>query len=105
MSFVRPVRDGVKVAVRLTPNAGREQVIGFDTAGQGDRCRIAVTAPPVDGRANTALLKFLAKQWCLPKSALSVAAGTGARDKVVHVAGDPELLLIRIRQWQEETIG
>ena len=106
MSFVRPVRDGVKVTIRLTPSAGHEQVVGFDAPADGaHRCRVSVTAPPVDGRASIALLKLLAREWRVPKSALSIAAGAGGRDKVVHVAGDPELLLTRIGRWREEMIG
>ena len=87
------------MAIRLTPNARREQVIGFDEDGR--RCRVAVTAPPVEGRANAALLQFLAKRWRVPKSSLSIAAGASGRDKVVHVAGDPALLLTRLREWRE----
>ena len=92
--------------MRLTPKARREQVIGFDTIdGGGARCRIAVTAPPVDGKANVALLKFLAKQLRLPASALSISIGTGAREKVVHISGEPQALLERLQIWQEGMHG
>lgn len=98
-----PARDGVTVAVRLTPKARRERLLGFERSADGaERCRVAVTAPPVEGQANAALLRFLAASWGVPKTALSLPVGAGARDKRVHVAGDPAALLERLRAWKEQ---
>ena len=99
------MRDGVRVAVRVAPGARREAVIGFDGAPAAGRCRVAVTAPPVEGRANAALIAFLAKQWDVPKSSLSVVLGAGARDKIVHVAGDAAALVRRLEEWREQQSG
>ena len=49
--------------------------------------RVRVTAPPVDGRANDALERLLAKALGVPKSAVGVLSGAKARDKIVAVAG------------------
>ncbi len=93
--------DGATIAVRLTPKARREQLLGFVEG----RCRVAVTAPPMEGKANAALLRYLAKQWGVPKSSLSIAAGATARDKLVHVAGDPGPLLQRLETWRKQAHG
>ena len=90
------------MSVRLTPKARRQGILGFEAAADGHvRCRVAVSAAPVDGKANAALLDLLAKQWRVPRSSLSIAAGAAARDKVVHVVGDPAVLLDRLRGWRD----
>lgn len=98
--------EGLKVAVRLTPRAGRNRVEGLanDAAGQAV-LRVAVTEAPEKGRANAALLKLLAKEWRLPKSALSIASGAAARRKTVFVAGDPSALMKRLDDWTRTRHG
>lgn len=78
-----------RIAVRLQPRARRDEVVGM----RGDAILIRVTAPPVDGRANAALCAFVAKRAGVPKSAVAVVVGAGARDKVVEVAGVDEATL------------
>ena len=58
--------------------------------------KVSVTAPPVDSRANEALLRLLAKEWRLPRRDLAIVGGAKSRNKIVHVAGDPALLLQRL---------
>lgn len=100
------VRDGVTVAIRLTPRARREGLLGVEAGPDGAlRCRVAVNAPPVEGQANAALLRLLAKAWGVPRSRLAIVAGAGARDKVVKVAGDPAALLGRLKAWREGRDG
>jgi uncharacterized protein (TIGR00251 family) len=72
-----------RIAVRLQPRARRDEVAGV----RGDAVVIRVTAPPVDGRANTALCAFVAKRAGVPKSAVRIVVGASARDKVVEVRG------------------
>lgn len=72
-----------RIAVRLQPRARRDEVAGV----RGDAIVIRVTAPPVDGRANAGLCAFVAKRAGVPKSAVRVIVGAGARDKVLEVRG------------------
>jgi uncharacterized protein len=75
--------------VRLQPRAGRDEVVGE----RDGRVLIRVKAPPVDGRANEALEKLVAKRAGVPRSAVSVVRGHTSRDKVVRVEGiDAEAL-------------
>jgi uncharacterized protein (TIGR00251 family) len=69
--------------VRLTPRADRDAVTGVRDGVVHAR----VSAPPVDGRANAALERLLAKALGVPPSRVSVVRGQGARDKVVRVDG------------------
>ena len=95
--LLRRSAEGVRVAVRLMPSARAERIEGIvqDAAG-APVLKVAVTAPPVEGRANEALLQLLAREWRVPRRDLSLATGAANRNKVVHVAGDPAALLRRL---------
>ncbi|QAY79118.1 DUF167 domain-containing protein [Sphingosinicella sp. BN140058] len=92
-------RDAIRLAVRFTPRARKDALAGIIDAGAG-RAALAIrlTAPPVDGAANQALIAFLASALGLPKSAVTIATGDKARLKIVRLAGvtvpDVERLLI-----------
>ncbi len=86
----RSVADGIRISVHVQPRASRTAVAGL----YGDALKIALNAPPVDGKANAALCEFLAKKCGIPKSAASVVAGDTSRDKIVLLRGvTPEQLL------------
>lgn len=72
-----------RIAVRLQPRARRDDVVGT----RGDALVIRVTAPAIEGRANAALCAFVAKRAGVPKSAVRIVVGAGAREKVVEVRG------------------
>ena len=82
--------DPLRLRVRLTPRAGRDRIDGWtddpDTPGQ-KLLKARVAAPPVDGAANTALVRLLAKALGVPKSSVAVVAGRTARVKTIEVAG------------------
>ena len=81
--WLATVPGGVRIAVRLQPKAARDRVLG----PHGDALKIAVTAPPVEGRANDHLVRFLAKRLGVAKGAVRIVLGELARDKVVEVTG------------------
>ncbi len=71
------------IRLRLTPRSNRDALIGWD----GDLLRARVTAPPLDGRANAALLKLLAGALAIPHRDVSLLRGARGRDKTVQVFG------------------
>ena len=73
----------VRVAVRVQPRASRNAVVGEHDGA----LKVALTAPPVDGEANAALLAFLADALGVPKRAVRLVSGDTGRSKVVEVAG------------------
>ena len=75
--------DGVSFAVRVQPRARRNAIVGE----LGDALKIALTAPPVDGRANEACIEFFAELLGVPQSSVTVASGQSSRNKVVRVMG------------------
>jgi uncharacterized protein (TIGR00251 family) len=83
---VIPVRDGDKgatFAVRVQPRASRNAIAGE----MGDALKIALTAPPVEGKANEACVDFLANLLKVPRSSITIASGESSRNKVVRIAG------------------
>jgi uncharacterized protein len=90
----------VRVLVRASPKSAQPRVLGL--AERTDRradLKIALKSAPEAGRANAELLEFLAKEWGLPKRALTLFAGVANRRKTVLVAGDPQELLTRLESW------
>jgi uncharacterized protein (TIGR00251 family) len=77
-----------KIAVRLTPRGGRDGIDGWseDEAGRAF-LKVRVSAPPVEGEANEALERVLAKVLKVSKSSVRVVSGTTARLKQVEIAG------------------
>ena len=79
----RSIDGGVSFAVRVQPGASRERVVG----AYGDAVKIALTAPAVDGKANDALVRYLATVLGVPRLSVEIASGALSRSKVVRVIG------------------
>jgi hypothetical protein len=82
--WARRTADGWTFAVHVQPGAKRSAVAGL----HGDRLKIRIAAPALDGRANEALVEFVAATLDVPRRSVRVATGERARDKLVAVAGD-----------------
>ena len=72
-----------RITVRLTPRGGRDAIDGWD----GDVLRVRVAAAPVDGKANDALLRLLAKALGVAPSRVTLVSGAQARLKSVDIDG------------------
>lgn len=75
--------DSVTFAVRVHPKAKRERIAGMF----GEALKIELTAPPIDGKANEACIRFCADFLKVPRSSVTIAAGISSRNKVVRVVG------------------
>jgi hypothetical protein len=75
--------DTAVIRVRVQPRASRDEVLGW----REETLRLRVSAPPLDGRANDAVRRVIARAAGLAPSAVSIAAGEGSRDKLVRVVG------------------
>lgn len=76
-------KDGLLVSCWIQPRASRNSIAGF----HGDALKIALTAPPVDGKANAALREFMADEFDLPKSSVEIVSGLTGRRKTVALRG------------------
>jgi len=87
------IPGGLRLMVRLTPRAGRDALGGLREIEPGEPLLLArVAAPPLEGAANAALIKLVAKSLGLPKSAVTITAGDTSRIKALEIAGDPKVL-------------
>jgi uncharacterized protein (TIGR00251 family) len=76
-------RPEALVSVRVQPRASREEIVGW----QDEALRVRVTAPPVDGEANAAVRRLVARALGVAPSTVALVRGERSRDKVVRVAG------------------
>ena len=82
-SWLRDDGDGVLLFIRLQPGARRSALCGE----HGGRLKIAISAPPLEGRANDALTEWLAGQLGVARRQVSIAAGAHSREKTVRIDG------------------
>ena len=91
--MIEATADGVRIKVRVQPRASRTEVAGR----HGDALKVRLTAPPVEGAANEALLRLIAGRLGVVRSAVRLAAGATARSLVVAVDGiTPEAARARL---------
>jgi uncharacterized protein (TIGR00251 family) len=74
----------VRLAVRVQPRASRDRICGV----HGDRIKLQLTAPPVEGAANAAVLALIAAWLAVPKRAVSLVRGGTSREKTIAIATD-----------------
>ena len=77
-------RKGAALALRVTPRARKNEIVGILSDG---RIKVHLTTPPLEGRANAALLKFLSKILDVPVTNITIVAGVSGRDKLISVTG------------------
>lgn len=93
MDWLQRGRDGsASLLLHIQPGAKRTEIVGL----HGDALKIRLAAPPVDGKANAALIAFFAEQLDVPRSAVSLEAGAAARRKRISVQGASEASLARL---------
>ncbi len=89
--------DHIRIAVRLTPNGGRDAVDGIEADANGDtRLKMRVSAVPEKGKANKAMIAALAKMLGVSKSSVELLSGDTARQKILRIDGDPEDIIQRL---------
>lgn len=79
----------VRIPCHIQPRSSRCKISGV----HGDAIKIALTAPPVDGKANTSLIEYLSEIFSVPKSRISIVSGETGRNKVIEVSGSSVSLI------------
>lgn len=83
MSFYQDSKEGTVITVRVIPRSSQNSIEGL----LGDALKVRLQAPPVDGKANKALIKFLSKALKIPASQFSILSGETGRNKRIHIDG------------------
>ena len=87
MSAVTQTDSGLVLRLFIQPKASRDQIQGL----HGEELKVAITAPPVDGQANSHLIKYLAKQFKVAKGQIQIVRGELGRHKTVTVHAPKQL--------------
>jgi uncharacterized protein (TIGR00251 family) len=80
-----------RLRLRVSPGSSRGEIVGR----YGDGWKVRVTAPPEHGRANEAVLRLVAETLAVPREAVTIVSGHGARDKIVELTGVGPALIER----------
>ncbi len=83
MDWLQETKDGATLTVKAVPRAAKSEIAGVEDGW----VRVRIKAPPVDGKANEALVKFFAGLFSVPKGAVSIISGDTARLKRVKITG------------------
>jgi uncharacterized protein (TIGR00251 family) len=91
MDWIRETAKGVLLPVRAVPRASKNEIQGI----YNDALKVRLQAPPVEGKANQALIRFLSDALDIPRSQLSIASGETGRNKAVLIAGISKTELLK----------
>jgi len=81
--MIRSTPDGCTLSVRVHPGAKRNAITGT----HADALKISLTTPPTDGRANAALIAFLAERLNIPRASIALISGATSRSKTLRLTG------------------
>ena len=78
--MLKETKDGQVLQLRISPNASKNEIIKTT-----DGIKVKITAQPIEGKANKALIEFLSKQFKVPKSYFEILKGETSKDKTVLI--------------------
>ena len=76
--MIKEVSEGIIANIKISPNAKKNEIIK-----NGDEIKIKITAQPIDGKANKALIEFLSKEFKIPKTSITIIKGETSKEKTV----------------------
>ena len=76
--MIRKTSEGIIVNLRISPNAKKNEIIK-----DGDIIKVKITALPIDGKANKALVEFFAKNFKIPKTSIEILKGETSKEKTI----------------------
>lgn len=71
-----------QIKIKLLPRSSINQIVETDETGE---IKIKIKSPPVDGEANKELIKFLSKEWDMPKSKIKILKGEKSKHKIIEI--------------------
>lgn len=92
--MLKNTKDGIVISLRISPNASKNEIIKT-----GEEIKVKITAQPIDGKANKALLEFLSKNFKIPKSLIEIIKGETSKDKTVLIKCKDEEKLQKLKDF------
>lgn len=81
-AWLSKTKDRIRIVVQVSPNAKKSEI----ASSEGDTLRIRLQAPPVDGKANEALVQFIAKKLRTPRKNITITHGLSSKRKLLDIA-------------------
>ncbi len=88
--MLKETKDGMILTLRISPNASKNEIIKEETG-----IKVKITAQPIDGKANKALIDFLSKQFKIPKSYFEIVRGESSKDKTILIKSTEKFQFVK----------
>ena len=91
----KETKDGLLLNLKISPNASKNEMIKTDEG----ILKVKITAQPIDGKANKALIEFLSKQLKVPKSAFEIVKGQTGKDKTFLIRSKEQAVIDKLKSF------
>ncbi len=91
--MLKETKDGLIVNIKISPNSKKNEIIN-----EGDFTKIKITAQPIDGKANKALVEFLSKNFKIPKTSIKILKGETSKEKTILFETKDEEKLQKLKE-------
>lgn len=91
--MLKETKDGIIITIKISPNASKNEIIKSD-----EGIKVKITAQPVDGKANKALIEYLSKQFKIPKSLIKIIKGETSKEKTLLIKVFEEQKVSKIKE-------
>lgn len=91
--MLKETKDGLIVNIKISPNSKKNEIIN-----EGDITKIKITAQPIDGKANKALVEFLSKNFKIPKTSIKILKGETSKEKTILFETKDEEKLQKLKE-------
>ena len=94
--MIKETKDGILFSIKISPNASKNEIIKTDNG-----LKVKITAQPIDGKANKALIEFLSKQLKIAKSNFEIVKGQTSKEKTVFLKTFDEEIIEKLRNFAD----
>lgn len=91
--MIKETKDGLIVNIKISPNSKKNEIIK-----EKELVKIKITAQPIDGKANKALIEFLSKNFKIPKTSIKILKGETSKEKTILFETQDEEKLTKIKE-------
>ena len=94
--MIKETNDGLIVNIKISPNSKKNEIIN-----EGEFSKVKITAQPIDGKANKALIEYLSKNFKIPKTSIKILKGETSKEKtILFITQDEEKKILLYKTFQ-----
>lgn len=91
--MIKETKDGIIVNIKISPNSKKNEIIN-----EGEFVKIKITAQPIDGKANKAVIEFLSKNFKIPKTSIKILKGETSKEKTILFCTQDEEKIKKLKE-------